>query len=86
MSNPLETGVQVRLMASVGRLLSLFHANYKVNLCNDLFRCLDGALLSSEDNTLESSGSDPSKNVDKGTTEVFYWPTWKEHVVFYWSS
>ena len=74
-------------MASVGRLLSLFHANYKVkyNLCNDLFRCLDGALLSSGDNTLESSGSDHSKNVDKGTTVVFYWPTWKEHV-FYWSS
>ena len=84
MSNPLETGVQVRLMASVGRLLSLFHANYKVkyNLCNDLLRCLDGALLSSEDNTLESSGSDPSRNVDR----VFCRPTWKEHVVYYWSS
>ena len=75
-------------MSSVGRLLSPFHANYKdkYNLCDDFIWCVDGALLSSEDNTLESSGSDPSKNVDKGTTVVFYWPTWKEHVVFYWSS
>ena len=57
-------------MSSVGRLLSLFHANYKVkyNHCVDFIRCLDGALISSEVNTLNSSGSDPCKNVDRGTT------------------
>ena len=61
--NPLETGVQDRLMSSVGRLL--FHANYKVkyNQCDDFIQCLDGALISSEVNTLNSSGSDPRKNV-----------------------
>ena len=68
-------------MSSVGRLLSLFHANYKVkyNLCDVVFRCLDGALISSEDNTINSSGSDPRKNVDRGTTVVIYWSTWKKH-------
>ena len=79
--NPLETGVQVRLMSSVGRLLSLFHVNYKVkhNLCAVFIRCLDGALIISEVITLNSSGSDPRKNVDRGTTVVFYWSTWKKH-------
>ena len=68
--NPLETGVQGRLLSSIGRLLFLFHANYKVkyNLCDDFTRCLDGALLSSEVNTLNSSGSDPRKSVVSGTT------------------
>ena len=68
-------------MSSVGRLVSLFHANYKVkyNLCDDFNRCLDGALLSSEVNTLNSSCSDPCKNVDRGATVVFYWSTWKKH-------
>ena len=39
-------------MSSVGRLLSLFRANYKVkyNLCDDYIQCLDGALISSEVN------------------------------------
>jgi hypothetical protein len=70
--NPLETGVQVELMSSVERPISLFHANYKVkyNLCDDIIRCLDGALLNSEVNTLNSSCSDPRKNVDRGTTVV----------------
>ena len=65
----------------VGRLLSLFHANYKVkyNHCVDYNRCLDGALISSEVNTLNSSGSDPRKNIDRGTTVVYYWSTWKKH-------
>ena len=73
--NPLETRVQVRLLPSVGRFLSLFHANYKVkyNHCDDFIQCLDGALISSEVNTLNSSGSDPRKNVDRGTAVVIYW-------------
>ena len=68
-------------MYSVGRLLSLFHANYKVkyNLCDDFFRCLDGALISSEVNALNSSGSDPGKNVDLSTTVVTIWSTWNKH-------
>ena len=50
-------------MSSVGRLLSLFHANYKVkyNHCVDFIHCLDGALISSEVNTLNSSGRIPAK-------------------------
>ena len=77
--NPLETGVQVRLMSSVGSLLFLFHANYKVkyNHCYDFIRCLHGVLISPAVNTLNSAGSDPRKNVDRGTTSVFYWSTWK---------
>ena len=77
----LETGVQVWLMTSVGRLLSLFHANCKdkYNLCDEFIRCLDGALLSSEVNSLNSSGSDPCINFDRGTTVDFYWSTWKKH-------
>ena len=61
-------------MSSVGRLLSLFRANYKVkyNLCDDYIQCLDGALISSEVNTLNSSCSDPRKNVDMGATVVIY--------------
>ena len=68
-------------MSSFGRLLSLFHANYKVkyNLCDDFNWCLDGALLSSEADTLNSSCSDPLKNVDRGATVVIYWSTWKKH-------
>ena len=60
-------------MSSVGRLLSLFHANYKVkyNHCVDFIRCLNGALISSEVNTLNSSGLNPCKNVDRGTAVVF---------------
>ena len=60
-------------MSSVGSLIFLFHANYKVkyNLCDDLIRCLDGALLSSEVITLNSSCSDPRKNVDKGALLLF---------------
>ena len=79
--NPLETGVQGRLMSSVGRLLFLFHANYKVkyNHCDDFDLCLDGALMRSEVNTLNSSGSNPRKNVEMGTTVIFYWSTWKKH-------
>ena len=80
-------------MSSVGRLLFLFHANYKVkyNHCVDVIRSLDGALLSSEVNTLNSSGSDPRKNVDRGTTVVFYLSSWKKNIrgttiVFYWST
>ena len=78
--NPLETGVQVRLMSSVGRLLSLFHANYKVkyNLCDDFIWCLDGALLSSVVYTLNSSCSDPCQNVDRGAIVIFYWSSWKK--------
>ena len=34
----------------------------------DFIQCLDGALVSSEVNTLNSSGSDPRKSVDTGTT------------------
>ena len=81
--NPLETRVQFRLMTSVGRLLFLFHATYKdmYNHCDDFIQCLDGALISSEVNTLNSSGSVPRKNVDKGTPVVFYWSTWKKHEV-----
>ena len=62
-------------MYSDGRLIFLFHANYKVkyNHCVDFLRCLDGALISSEVNTLNSSGSDHKKNVDGGTTVVIYW-------------
>ena len=62
-------------MSSVGSLLFLFHANYKVkyNHCDDFILCFDGALISSEVNTLNSSGSDPCKNVDRGTTIVLYW-------------
>ena len=68
-------------MSSDGRLLSLFHANYKdkYNLCDEFNRCLVGALLSSEVNTLNSSCSDPCKNVESGTTVVFLWSTWKKH-------
>ena len=40
---------------------------------------LGGALMSSEVNTLNSSGSDPRKNVDRGATVVIYWSTWKKH-------
>ena len=75
------TGLQVRVLSSVGRLLSLFHANYivKYNHCVDFIRCLNGALISSEVNTLNSSCSDPRKNVESGTTVVFLWSTWKKH-------
>ena len=68
-------------MSSVGRLLSVFHVNYKVkyNLCDVFIRCLDGALISLEVNTLNSSVSDPRKNVDRGNTVVLYWSTWKKH-------
>ena len=68
-------------MTSVGRLKSLFHANYKdkYNLCDDFNWCLDGALLSLEVNTLNSSCSDPCQNVDRGGTVVSYWSTWKKH-------
>ena len=78
---PLESGVQVRLMSSDGRLLFLFNANYKVkyNNCDGYILCLDGALLSSEVNALYSSGSDPRINFDRGTTVDFYWSTWKKH-------
>ena len=77
--NPLETGVQVWLMTSVGSFFSLFHANYKVkyNLCDEFNRCLDGALISSVVNTLISSSSDSCKNIVRGTAVVFYWSTWK---------
>ena len=61
-------------MSTVGRLLSIFHANYKdmYNLCDEFIRCLDGALLSSEVNTLNSSCSDPHKSVDRGATVDIY--------------
>ena len=70
---PLETGVQVRLISSVGRLLSLFHANYKVkyNNCVDFIRCLDGALINSEVNTPNTSVSDPCKTA-KGVPLLFF--------------
>ena len=79
--NPLETGVQVCLMSSGDRFVSLLHANYKVKctFCDDFIRCLDGALIRSVVNTRNSSGSDRSKNVDKGATVVIYWSTWKIH-------
>ena len=90
---PLETGVQDRLMSSVGRLLSLFLANYEVkyNDCVDFIRCLDGALISLEVDTLNSSGSDSRKIVDRGTTVVFLLVVMKKNirdniVVFLWSS
>ena len=53
--------------------MSLFRANYKdkYNLCDEFIRCLDGALLSLEVNTLNSSCSDPCKNVDKGALLLF---------------
>ena len=56
--------------------------NYKVkyNHCDDFIQCLDGALLSSEVITLNSSGSDQRKNVDRGTAAVFYWSTWKKNI------
>ena len=76
-------------MSSVGRLVSLFHANYKVkyNHCVVFIWCLDGALISSEVTTLNSSGSDPRKNVDRdimkknmrGDTGVFYGRHEKKH-------
>ena len=68
-------------MSSVGRHVSLLHVNYQVkyNHCVVFIRCLDGVLVSSEVNTLNSSGSDPCKNVDRGTTVVSYWSTWKKH-------
>ena len=80
-ANPLETGVQVRLMSSDGRLLFLFHANYKdkYNHCVDFIQCLDGALLSSEVNTLISSGSDPQKNVEVVTLLFFSGRHEKKH-------
>ena len=61
-------------MSSVGSLLFLFHANYKVkyNHCVEFIWCHDGALISSEVNTLNSSGSDQRKNVDRGTAVIFY--------------
>ena len=70
-----NTVVLVRLMSSVGSLVFLFHANYKVkyNHCEDIIRCHDGALISSEVNTRISAGSDPCKNVDRGNTVIFYW-------------
>ena len=60
-------------MLSVGRLFSLFHANYKVKYKHfvGFILCLDGALISSEVNTLNSSDSDPGKNVDRGNTYIF---------------
>ena len=78
--NPLETGVQVRLMSSVGWHEFLFHPNYKVkyNHCDEFIRCIDGALKSLEVNTLSSSGSDPRKNVYRGATVVIYWSSWKK--------
>ena len=80
-ANPLETGVQVRLMSSVGSLLFLSHANYKVkyNHCDEFIQCLDGAFVSSEVNTLNSSGSDPRRNAVRGTTVIFYRPSWNKH-------
>ena len=78
----LETGVQVQLLSSVGRLLFLIHANYKVmyNHCEEFIRCFDGALISSEVNTRNSWGSDPCKNVNRGITFVFYWSSWKKYI------
>ena len=60
-------------MSSDGRLLFLFHANYKdkYSHCVDFLQCLDGVLISSEVNTLISSGSDPHKNVDVVTLLFF---------------
>ena len=68
-------------MSSVGRILSLFHAYYKVkyNHCDDFIWCLVGALLSLEVITQNSSGSDPPKNVDRVATVVNYWSTSKKH-------
>ena len=62
----METGVEVRSISSIGRLVFLFHANYKVkyNHCDDYIRRLVGALISSEFNTLNSTSSDPRKNID----------------------
>ena len=70
--NPLETAVQVRLMSTDGRFIFLFNGNYKVkyNHCDVFFQCLDGALISSEVNTLNSSGSDLAKI--HGNTVVLY--------------
>ena len=64
-----------KFQISVGRLLSLFHANYKVkyNLCVDFILCLAGALLSLEVITLNCSGSDPRKNVDRDNPVAIYW-------------
>ena len=77
----METGVQVRLMSSVGSLLFLSHANYKVkyNHCDEFIQCLDGAFVSSEVNPLNSSGLYPRKNVNRGVTVDVYWSTWKKH-------
>ena len=78
------------MMSSVGRLLSLFNANYRVkyNHCVDVIRCLDGALIISEVNTLNSSGTDPRKTSTgepllifigflnmRGNSVVFYRPS-----------
>ena len=62
-----------------------FYANYKVkyNHCVDIIRCLDGALISSEVNTLNSSCSDPRKKVDWGATVVIYWSTWGVTLSFF---
>ena len=80
-------------MSSFGRLLSLFHANYKVkyNHCCVFLQCLDGALISLQVNTLNSSVSDPRKNVDGVTTVVFLLVVMKKNirgntVVLYWPS
>ena len=48
------------------------------NLWDDYIMCLDGALISLEVNTLNSSCSDPCKNVDRGATVVIYWSTLKK--------
>ena len=68
-------------MSSVGRLLSLFHANYKdkYNHCADFIQCLGGALISLEVNTLNSSGSDPRKNVEMVTLFFFIGRHEKKH-------
>ena len=68
-------------MSSVGSLIFLFHANYKVkyNHCDEFIQRLDGAFVSSEVNPLNSSGSDPCKNVDRDNPVAIHWSTCKKH-------
>ena len=55
------------------------NSKVKYNHCDDFIRCLDGALISSEVNTLISSGSDPHKNVDVVTLLFFFGRHEKKH-------
>ena len=52
----------------------------KYNHSDDFIRCLDGALISLEVNTLNSSGSDPRKHIERGKTVVFHQSSWENNM------